>query len=56
LRHLLDFFAQGLGARPLDLEPCECGDAQTDRATVQNRTVSQDEAGFFHPPYAAQAG
>jgi hypothetical protein len=53
LRQLFDFFAQGLCARPLDLEPRERGDAQTDRAPVQNRMVSQDEAGFFHPAHAA---
>jgi hypothetical protein len=55
LRHLLDLFAQGLGAWPLDLESREGGYAEPDRAPVENRPIAQDEARLFHPPDAAQA-
>jgi hypothetical protein len=39
LRHLLDLFAQGLGARPLDLQPREGRDAEPNRAPVENRAI-----------------
>jgi hypothetical protein len=52
LRQISDLFAQHSCARPLDLQARKGCDAEPDRATVDDRSITDDIAGFLHTPHA----